>query len=187
MARTNVCVARGGVLGCLLLIAACEATVNQPAVHIAPVEVADQVAAISVTAEVQAPTAEKTNPPLSSDEPLVDATEAASVETEPAQPPSPAVVHAAELRGRVELHAGARLMIEPLVITSNTYPVPGCLAHLWIETPEEDGVMDWKHFAEARVTTPLLFGTPMELEIVEDLRVRPALHKGDRVRVQWEW
>ncbi|HRI67967.1 MAG TPA: hypothetical protein PK156_27205 [Polyangium sp.] len=181
---------------------------NQPAPHFAlaemsypaatmPAPVATMpapVAAIPVIPEVPAPSLVNTDPVLSPDEPVVYAETVPSVETTPTLAPTPIVVHAAELRGRVELHAGKRLTIEPLVITSNTYPVPGCLAHLWIETPAEDGVADWKHFAEARVATPLLFGSPMELEILEDSAevdedkpTRPVLQKGVRVRVQWEW
>lgn len=104
------------------------------------------------------------------------------------------VVHRAELRGRVETQAGKRLTIEPLVVTSSTFPVPGCTANLWIAVTNSDGDLDWRHFADVRVANQIRFGEPVELDIIEieksaqtnDAATMP-LPRGSRVRIQWEW
>lgn len=123
-------------------------------------------------------------------EPRVYADIAPTSDTEP----PPIVVHVAELRGLVESQAGKRLTIQPLVVTSEKFPVPAGLARLWIAGPEENGVPSWKYWAEVRVATPLLFGASMELDLLDEVvpvdakpPARPALEKGASVRVQWEW
>lgn len=202
MARTNVCVAYSGVLGCVLFVFGCDVpavTLPVPRVAAAPI-VSAVVTQPLIVSEEAMPTAPETksvvgpNFAVLTDESRVHAGIAPEVITEPEAAPAPAALHTAELRGRVELHMGKRLTIEPLVSTSSTYPVPGCSAHVWIEDSDENGATDWEIFAEARVTTPLVFGVPLELEIVDEYNdaddpkpARPALQKGSRVRVQWEW
>lgn len=108
-------------------------------------------------------------------------------------PPPPEEVHRAELRGRVETHEGKRLTIEPLMITSYTYPVPGSKAELFVESQQQDGTADWSHFAEVMVAARLHFGMSMELDIVEKeasnaaARALQKLPRGSRVRIQWAW
>lgn len=187
----------GGAFLAFLCLSACEATTapRPPQVVIpeATAEPAISAAPNESTAESTADTTEEESDvyddaKVSADKPIAEA-------TAPVAPPVPEVIlHYAELRGRVEAQTGKRLTIEPLVVTSSTYPVPGCMANLWIEATNDRGEMDWRHIAEVRVATQLRFGMPVEVDIVEngkDVRpeklARATVPAGSRVRIQWQW
>jgi hypothetical protein len=163
---------------------------TQPVQRIVAVESTPSAAA-SETTSTPDPYATETVPiavPL--DEPLLESPppcdESAAL--------APEIRHNAELRGTVDRQAGNRLTIEPLVVTSATFPVPGNEAHLWVESKEEADELGWRHVARVRVVTTLRFGMPMEVEMVNDKPKRSAenlalatLPLGSKVRIQWEW
>lgn len=199
MARTNVCT-KHGLMGLILLfIWGCDATMasirppNQPVAVESRTSEPEGAAVIPtdyVEAKPEAIVAAPEDKP-SNDNPTNTA-ETAPTECAPVE--SGEVVHYAELRGRVETHAGKRLTIEPLVVTSATLPVPGCMANMFIEMTNDAGQLDWRHFAEVRVASRLHFGMPMEVEVIESIHESPnvqdaseALAKGSRVRIQWVW
>lgn len=203
MARTNVNT-KHGLMGLILLfIWGCDATTtsirppNQPVAVESRMSEPEGAAVIPMDYDEAKPEAKPEQiVAVSEDKPAnenpTNTAETAPTECEPVE--SGEVVHYAELRGRVETHAGKRLTIEPLVVTSATLPVPGCLANMFIEMKNDDGQLDWRHFAEVRVASRVHFGMPMELELVESINESPnvqdtleALAKGSRVRIQWVW
>jgi len=181
----------------LLLFWGCDANTVRPAKEAVAVE--------SATKDPELAGAQATVPVEATPEPMVAAhevkpsnenpsnkAEIAPTECRPVE--SGEVVHYAELRGRVETHAGKRLTIEPLVVTSATLPVPGCMANMFIEMKNDAGNLDWRHFAEVRVASRLHFGMPMEVELVDPIKERQwvqatteTLAPGSRVRIQWVW
>lgn len=193
MARTNVW-AKHGAMGLIwLLFWGCDATSIRPPNNAVAVESTTTTTPEIVSAEstnqgeiVAAPEDTRSN------ENAPNTPEAAPTECTPVE--SGEVVHYAELRGRVETFAGKRVTIEPLVVTSATLPVPGCLANMFIELKNDRGQLDWRHFSEVRVASRLHFGMPMEVELVEPIKETPkvqdtseVLAKGSRVRIQWVW
>lgn len=203
MARTNVCSKQRAVGVILFFIWGCDATTTSIRPPNQPVAVESRMsepegAAVIPMEYVEAKPEAKPEAIVaaSEDEPLNEnpTNHAKTAPTECAPVESGEVVHYAELRGRVETHAGKRLTIEPLVVTSATLPVPGCLANMFIEMPNDAGQLDWRHFAEVRVASRLHFGMPMEVELVAPIKDRPwvqatpeALAPGSRVRIQWVW
>lgn len=199
MARTNVRSKQGAMGVMVLIFWGCEATTTSIRPPNQPVTVESRMSEPEV---VSIPT---TNPVEAVPDAIVAVSEdkpsnenptntANTAPTECAPVESGEVVHYAELRGRVETHAGKRLTIEPLVVTSATLPVPGCLANMFIEMKNDDGQLDWRHFAEVRVASRMQFGMPMEVELVAPIKERQtvqatpeALAPGSRVRIQWVW
>lgn len=196
MAKTNIGVVCVHILVLLLLGPACEPVTMRPAQTAQIAEPAVIVAEERPKAAfvVEAPRAPHAAPDLYPDEPPADVPEEAVPVDEPTEAPeSVTVVHYAELRGRIETHAGKRLTIEPLVVTTSTLPEPGCLAQLWIEAKQPDGSTDWQHYAQIKLATALEFGVPMDVDVVDDdgetleNAALPVLPRGSRVRVQWAW
>jgi hypothetical protein len=196
MTRTNARTRGRGIGLALLLGGGCDAATIRPAREVVAVEAEMHQSAASSTAEVlpAVPVATASEAivvvPVDkpSDEEVLDSEVEEQEECTP--PQSGEVVHYAELRGRIETQAGNRLTIEPLVVTSATLPVPGCLANMWIEAQNAEGNLDWRHFAEVKVATTLRFGMPMEVELIEPIKghEKPeALPPGSRVRIQWMW
>lgn len=201
MAKTNTGMVCANISILLLLSTACEPVALRPARTVPLVEL-PAVAVVQEQPQPREVVAGETLPMLpTSDEVYPDEPVVAedSLETEPVDTPAEVaeatnVVHYAELRGRIETHTGKRLTIEPLVITSATLPVPGCMGQLWVDAKSEDGASNWRHFAQIRVATALRFGMSMDVEVVdedtefrrENPEIRTLVH-GSRVRVEWEW
>ncbi len=196
MAKTNIRVVCVNILVLLLLGTACEPVTMRPAQTAQIVEPAVFVAEERPKAAIaiETPRLSHAAPDVYPDEPPADVPEEALPVDGPTEAQeSVTVVHYAELRGRIETHAGKRLTIEPLVVTTSTLPEPGCLAQLWVEARQADGSTDWQHYAQIKVATALEFGVALDVDLVdddgEDLEnaALPVLRPGSRVRVQWEW
>lgn len=197
MTRTNEGSKHGAMVMILLLFWGCDANTVRPPKQAVPVESATiDPFANSVDPVVQAEKGPEAIVAGIEDKRANDnpANVAAVAPTECQPVESSEVVHYAEMRGRIETHTGKRLTIEPLVVTSATLPVPGCMANMFIEMKNDAGQLDWRHFAEVRVASRLHFGMPMEVELVEPIHERQwvqatseTLAKGSRVRIQWVW
>lgn len=197
MTRTNGCAQRAGVALVLLILCHCGVASMGPK---QPIVADDPSQKQSTSTTEQGATATEPivlpYPGATRDEmPIKKPSPDDAVPPPPigSPPPASTEVHLAELRGRVETHKGKRLTIEPLVITSNTFPVPGSTAVLWIESKQNNGQDDWREFAEVRVTARMHFGMPMEVDIVEkdapsaQAQAPETLPRGSRVRIQWAW
>lgn len=204
MARTDVYTFWGRVLGVFMVLGGCNGTMSRPVPPVVPIDpnmmvpssepaeearTEEEASEVPETTEPQATAGAVTNTAVSPDEPMED-DEYADVPTGQAAPapPETRIVHHAELRGRVEAFTGKQLTIEPLVMTSETLPVPGCMANLWVATNSESGEADWRYFSEVKVAASLHFGESMVLDILDASKPgRTMLSPGSRVRVQWEW
>jgi len=209
MVWTNVYVQRGAALLALCFLWSCDASLMNPGQRIVTPESSPQVAlpvmpalpvaqALPVLPQAAPARAPETMPlvePYDAGKPSEDAqVEESDDSSESETPGADTVVHYAEVRGRVERQAGQRLTIEPLLATSETWPVPGCMADLWVESKTAGGASDWEHFAEVKVVNRLELGMPMEVDIVDDVieehavkQAHAKLSSGSRLRIQWQW
>ncbi|MBK9264641.1 MAG: hypothetical protein IPM54_33255 [Polyangiaceae bacterium] len=182
---------RAGVILALLVFSGCGAAARAPKQHVAAVPSTTENPlsnAAPETMPIAAPDAPD-KPPVESSLPTAEAAVSPIVSA----PADSRGIKRAELRGRVENHAGQRLTIEPLMILSPTYPVPATTAGLWIEGKGDGGEADWLLFAEVKVAHSLHFGMPMVVDIVKkealgaQRRALETLPRGSRVRIEWAW
>jgi hypothetical protein len=106
------------------------------------------------------------------------------------------VIHQAEIHGKVKLKAGKKLLVEPLVATSQTSPQKGNKAEIFRVIGKQGAESDWLLIAEGEVGETWTAGSGKNVEVTvldekKDALVngKPAFHfaPGTMVRVRWQW
>jgi len=122
--------------------------------------------------------------------------------TSVAPPPTPGkytteiVIHQAEIHGKVKLKAGKKLLVEPLVATSQTNPQKGNKAEVFRVIGKGGAESDWLLIAEGEVAETWIAGSGKNVEVTvldekKDALIdgKPVFHfvPGTMVRVRWQW
>ncbi|WP_282421065.1 hypothetical protein [Polyangium sp. 15x6] len=125
--------------------------------------------------------------------PTAAPTAAASIEPKPGKYTTEVVVHQAEIHGKVKSKAGKKLLIEPLVATSQTVPQKGNRAEVFRVVGKEGAESDWLLVAEGEVGETWVQGKNLEVTVNDEkdapIDGKKAFHfaPGTMVRLRWQW
>jgi len=104
------------------------------------------------------------------------------------------VIHQAEIHGKVKLKAGKKLLIEPLVATSQTVPQKGNKAEIFRVIGKQGAESDWLLIAEGEVGETWAQGKNVEVTVLDEKQDalvdgKKAFHfaPGTMVRLRWQW
>ncbi len=104
------------------------------------------------------------------------------------------VIHQAEIHGKVKLKAGKKLLIEPLVATSQTVPQKGNKAEIFRVIDKKGAESDWLLVAEGEVGETWVQGKNVEVTVLDEKQDalvdgKKAFHfaPGTMVRLRWQW
>ena len=104
------------------------------------------------------------------------------------------VIHQAEIHGKVKLRAGKKLLVEPLVSTSQTQPLKGNKAEIFRVVEKAGGSNEWLKIAEAEIATDFVAGKNLEVTVTEEkkdvlINGKVVNHwlAGTMIRVVWQW
>ncbi|MDI1451836.1 hypothetical protein [Polyangium sp. 6x1] len=120
-------------------------------------------------------------------------TTAATPEPPPGKYTTEIVVHQAEIHGKVKLKAGKKLLIEPLVATSQTAPQKGNKAEIFRVIGKNGAESDWLLVAEGEVGETWVQGKNVEVTVLDEkdapIEGKKAFHftPGTMVRLRWQW
>lgn len=118
----------------------------------------------------------------------------AAAEPAPGKYTTEIVIHQAEIHGKVKLKAGKKLLIEPLVATSQTVPQKGNKAEIFRVVGKDGAESDWLLVAEGEVGETWVQGKSVEVTVLDEkkdvlVNGQKAFHfaPGTMVRVRWQW
>ncbi|MRG93151.1 hypothetical protein [Polyangium spumosum] len=118
----------------------------------------------------------------------------AAAEPAPGKYTTEIVIHQAEIHGKVKLKAGKKLLIEPLVATSQTVPQKGNKAEVFRVVGKDGAESDWLLVAEGEVGETWVQGKSVEVTVLDEkkdalVNGQKAFHfaPGTMVRVRWQW
>ncbi|TKC98809.1 hypothetical protein [Polyangium fumosum] len=118
---------------------------------------------------------------------------AANPEPPPGKYTTEIVIHQAEIHGKVKLKAGKKLLIEPLVATSQTVPQKGNKAEIFRVIGKNGAESDWLLVAEGEVGETWAQGKSVEVTVLDEkdapINGQKAFHfaPGTMVRLRWQW
>lgn len=104
------------------------------------------------------------------------------------------VIHQAEIHGKIKLRAGKKVLVEPLVATSQTQPLKGNKAEIFRVIEKVGAENEWLKIADAEIATDFVAGKNLEVTITDEkkdvlLNGKVVNHwlASTMVRVQWQW
>ncbi|MDC3962141.1 hypothetical protein [Polyangium jinanense] len=142
-------------------------------------------------AKATPPVATAATPPKPT--PTAAPTTATNVEPPVGKYTTEVVVHQAEIHGKVKSKAGKKLLIEPLVATSQTVPQKGNKAEVFRVVGKDGAESDWLLVAEGEVGETWAQGKNLEVTVHDEkdapLDGKKAFHfaPGTMVRLRWQW